>query len=67
MKHHLDAMLPTPSPVRWRTWALLAVLMLVIASSQPCPEWAVFSADAVRTSADLLHGFAPPELAPNSS
>ena len=60
--------LPRSAPVRWSTWALLAaLLLLVIASFATLPlKWGeFFSADAVRTSADFLHGFAPPELAPN--
>ena len=61
------SMLPVSPPVRWSTWALLAgLLLLVIASFATLPlKWGeFFSADAVRTSADFLHGFAPPELAP---
>ena len=59
-----EPMLPAPAPVRWSTWALLAgLLMLVITSFATLPlKWGeFFSADAVRTSADFLHGFAPPE------
>ena len=62
-----STLLPIPAPVRWSTWALLAsLLLLVIASFATLPlKWGeFFSADAVRTSADFLHGFAPPELAP---
>ena len=69
MKHNVARLpLPIAEPVRWSTWALLAgLLLLVIASFATLPlKWGeFFSADAVRTSADFLHGFAPPELAPN--
>ncbi len=65
---HLPTEMPIPAPVRWSTWALLAgLLLLVIASFASLPlKWGeFFSADAVRTTSDFLHGFAPPELAPN--
>src|SRR5450830_262312 len=62
------SMLPVSPPVRWSTWALLAGLLLLIVASfaSLSLKWGeFFSADAVRTSADFLHGFAPPELAPD--
>ena len=60
--------LPVAEPVRWSTWALLAgLILLVIASFASLPlKWGeFFSGEAVRTTLDFLHGFAPPELAPN--
>ena len=60
--------LPAPPPRAWSGWLMaLALAVLVAASFATLPlKWsALFSADAVRTSADFLHGFAPPELAPN--
>src|SRR5450830_1460429 len=59
--------LPAAPRTHWSTWALLAgLLLLVIASFATLPlKWAdFFSADAISTTADFLHGFAPPELAP---
>ena len=66
MKH--PPMLPVPVPVRWSTWALLAgLVLLVVASFASLPlKWGeFFSQDAIRSTLDFLHGFAPPELAPN--
>ena len=44
---------------------LVALLALIIASFATLPlQWsALFSADALRSSMEFLHGFAPPELA----
>ena len=62
-----DARLP-PAPVRaLSTWLLLAALLaLVAASFWSLPlKWAeFFTPEAARTSAEFLHGFAPPEMAP---
>ena len=59
--------LPVAEPVRWSTWCLLAgLVLLVVASFASLPlKWGeFFSGEAVHTTADFLHGFAPPELAP---
>ena len=61
-----EPVLPIPAAVRWSAWALLAgLLLVVIASFATLPlKWGeFFSADALRTTADFLHGFAPPEAA----
>ena len=68
MKHDFALpSLPVAEPARWSTWALLAgLILLVIASFASLPlKWGeFFSGEAVRTTLDFLHGFAPPELAP---
>jgi len=67
MKRNRDADLPQAAPVRWSTWALLAgLLALVVASFASLPlKWGeFFSRDAINSSMDFLHGFAPPELSP---
>ena len=59
--------LPASAPVRWSTWALLAgLVLLIVASFASLPlKWGeFFSGEAIRTTLDFLHGFAPPELAP---
>ncbi|MFM2087065.1 MAG: hypothetical protein RLZZ237_1934 [Pseudomonadota bacterium] len=64
----MNPLLPVPPRTHWSTWALLAsLLLLLIASFATLSlKWGdFFSADAVRTTADFLHGFAPPELSPN--
>ncbi len=60
------APLPVAAPVRWSTWSLLAALvLLIVASFASLPlKWdELFSSEAIRTTLDFLHGFAPPELA----
>lgn len=68
MKHDFTLPpLPAAEPVRWSTWALLAGLMLLIVASfasLPLKWGEFFSSEAIRTTLDFLHGFAPPELAP---
>ncbi len=57
---------PPPPAADFSTVALLvALLALIIASFASLPlQWsALFSADALRSSMEFLHGFAPPELA----
>lgn len=57
---------PSPPATDFSAVALLiALLALIIASFATLPlQWsALFSADALRSSMEFLHGFAPPELA----
>jgi phosphonate transport system permease protein len=59
---------PAPPPLRWTTIALmLGLLLLVLTSFISLPlKWSeFFSREAMRTSIEFLHGFAPPELASN--
>ena len=57
--------MPTPPPRSWSGAAFgLALLALVIASFATLPlKWAdFFTADAVHSTVEFLHGFAPPEM-----
>ncbi|MGV8891462.1 MAG: phosphonate ABC transporter, permease protein PhnE [Burkholderiaceae bacterium] len=57
---------PSPPAADFSAVALfVALLALIIASFASLPlQWsALFSADALRSSLEFLHGFAPPELA----
>jgi phosphonate transport system permease protein len=68
MKTIQDLHPPAPPPLRWTTIALvLGLLLLVLASFISLPlKWSeFFGREAMRTSIEFLHGFAPPELASN--
>lgn len=61
------AHLPDSPSVRWSTWLLLgAMAMLVISSfiSLPWKMQELFTLDALRTTAEFLSGFAPPDVSP---
>jgi len=68
MSSRRDAAMPPPQPVaRPSTLVLLAALALLVAASfwsLPLKWGDLFSADAGRTTAEFLRGFAPPETAP---
>ena len=60
--------LPDSPSVRWSTWLLLgAMAMLVISSfiSLPWKMQELFTLDALRTTAEFLSGFAPPDVSPS--
>ncbi|MBC7415956.1 MAG: phosphonate ABC transporter, permease protein PhnE [Herminiimonas sp.] len=64
----LDASaLPPPPRQRWSSaFLMLGLVLLVVASFVSLP-WKMrdfFSAEAIRTTAEFLRGFTPPELAP---
>ncbi len=59
---------PSMPPLRWSTLLLLFGLCALVAASVWSLPWKLrdfFSAEAVRTTAEFLRGFAPPDLAPN--
>ncbi|HEY8027751.1 MAG TPA: phosphonate ABC transporter, permease protein PhnE [Burkholderiaceae bacterium] len=61
------AALPTPPPMRLSSIALVAGLTaLVVASfaTLPLDGMQFFSADAIASMSEFIHGFAPPEMAP---
>lgn len=63
----LTTLPPAPRP-RWSTALLVLGLVLLIVASFVTLPWKLrdfFSTDAVRTTIEFLHGFAPPELASN--
>ena len=58
---------PAPPPLRWSTWMLLLGLCALVVASFLSLPWKLrefFDADAVRTTAEFLRGFAPPDLTP---